>query len=80
MHRHAQHVSERQIPFDFPPMDHAARQSALRAAYVRSELSRYLSFEQAMSTPAYAISIRNLADALAHRDASSHFDTKTGGH
>lgn len=48
-------------------MAHLARESALRAAYVRLQLSARLSFEQVMSDPAYAIGIRNLADAIARR-------------
>ena len=44
-------------------------EAALQAAYVRLELSRFLTFEQAMSEPAYAIGIRNLADAIARRES-----------
>ncbi len=67
MHRHAQHASEKQIPLDLDPAAHLARELALRAAYVRLQLSARLSFEQVMSDPAYAIGIRNLADAMARR-------------
>jgi hypothetical protein len=67
MHRHAQHVSEKQILLDLDPTVHLARESALRAAYVRLQLSARLSFEQVMSDPTYAIGIRNLADAIARR-------------
>ncbi len=67
MHTHAQHASERQIPLDLDPTAHLARESALRAAYVRLQLSARLSFEQVMSDPVYAIGIRNLADAIARR-------------
>ena len=56
MHRHAQSASARQIPLDLDPAAHLARESALRAAYVRLRLSARLSFEQVMSDPAYAIS------------------------
>ncbi len=43
--------------------------SVLRTAYTRLELSRRLSFEQVMSNRAYAIGVRNLADAMARRGA-----------
>jgi len=71
MHRHAQRASERQIPLDLDPAAHLARESALRAAYVRLRLSARLSFEQVMSEPAYAIGIRNLADAMERRQSSA---------
>ena len=67
MHRHAQRASEKQIPLDLDPTLHLARESALRAAYMRLQLSARLSLEQVMSDPAYAIGIRNLADAIARR-------------
>ena len=58
------------LDLDLDSMSHAARDSALRAAYVRLRLSSYLSFEQVMSEPAYAIGIRNLAHATARRRAA----------
>jgi hypothetical protein len=67
MQRNAALVSEKQIALELGPMPPPAAESALRAAYARLELSRFLSFEQAMADPAYAIGIRNLADALARR-------------
>jgi len=69
MHRHAQHASAKQIPLDLDldPTAQAGRESALRAAYARLQLSGHLSFEQVMSDPVYAIGIRNLAHAMAHR-------------
>ena len=67
MHTRAQHVSERQIPLDLDPTAQLARESALRAAYVRLQLSARFSFEQVMSDPVIAIGIRNLADAIARR-------------
>ena len=67
MHRHAQSASAKQIPLDLDQRVQLARESALRAAYVRLRLSARLSFEQVMADPAYAIGIRNLADAMARR-------------
>ena len=67
MHRHAQQVSENQIPLNLEPTANPASESAVRAAYKRVELSRNLNFEQVMSNPALAIGIRNLADAIARR-------------
>ena len=71
MHRHTQSASERQIPLDLDPTAYLARESALRAAYLRLHLSTRLSFEQVMSDPAYAIGIRNLADAMARRRSAA---------
>ena len=77
MQRHPQHVSENQIPLDLGPTAQPARESALRAAYLRLELSRYLIFEQAMADPTLAIGIRNLADAMARRGtAESNTDAR----
>ena len=70
MYRHAQSASAKQIPLDLDPTAHLARESALRAAYVRLQLSARLSFEQVMADPAYAIGIRNLADAMARRQSA----------
>jgi hypothetical protein len=46
--------------------------SVLRRAYTRLELSQRLSFEQAMSNRAFAIGVRNLADAMARRGSCSN--------
>jgi len=70
MQRYAQRASAQQIPLDLDPADQSARDSALRAAYVRLRLSARFSFEQVMSDPAYAIGIRNLADAMARRQSA----------
>ena len=67
MHRHVQQVSEKQIPLNLEPTANPVGESALRAAYKRMKLARHLGFEQAMSNPALAIGIRNLADAIARR-------------
>ena len=67
MHRQAQQVFARQIPLDLEPTPAATAELALRDAYERLQLSRNHSFEQVMSAPAYAIGIRNLAEAIARR-------------
>lgn len=69
MHHRTQSGSGQQIPFAFYPMTSVDSTSVLRRAYTRLELSRRLSFEQVMSNRAYAIGVRNLADAMAHRGA-----------
>ena len=73
MQRDAQHATGKQIPLDLEldPAAQSARDSALRAAYVRLRLSARLSFEQVMSDPAYAIGIRNLADAMTRRGGAA---------
>ena len=45
-------------------------ESILRAAYMRLELSRFFTFEEAMSDPAYAICIRNMAAAIARGESA----------
>jgi len=69
MQRYARNAGARQLPLDLDadPAAQAARESALRAAYLRLQLSLHLSFEQVMSDPAYAIGIRNLAHAMSQR-------------
>ena len=67
MHLLAQSRGVAQMPLGLEPTVNPASESALRAAYRRLELSSRLTFEQAMSDAAYAIGIRNLADALARR-------------
>ena len=69
MHRHARNACATQLPLDLDadPAAQTARESALRAAYLRLQLSLHLSFEQVMSDPAYAIGIRNLAHAMSQR-------------
>ena len=53
--------------------------SVLRAAYMRLELSRFFTLQQAMSDPAYAIAIRNMAAAIA-RGASAEEIAKACDH
>jgi hypothetical protein len=77
MHRHTQSSSGKQIPLALDPMANPASEAALRKAYGRLELSRRLSFEQAMSIRACAIGIRNLAAAIARRESSSNSRTLT---
>jgi hypothetical protein len=67
MHRRAQHVHVKQIPLDLGPLPSLVPELALRAAYRRLEFSSRLTFEQVMANRALAISIRNLADAIARR-------------
>jgi hypothetical protein len=67
MRRHSVSISAAQIPLGLEPMADPASEAALRAAYRRLELSRRLAFEQALSDRAYAIGIRNLAEATARR-------------
>ena len=67
MHHRTQSGSGQQIPFAFYPMASVDSASVLRTAYTRLQLSRRLSFEQAMSNRAYAIGVRNLADAITRR-------------
>lgn len=68
---HAQRFAHRTIPGQLPlalePGARPCSESALRAAYRRLAISRRLSYEQAMSSRAYAIGIRNLAEAIARR-------------
>ncbi len=70
MQRHDQLDSEKQAAPGLGSVIFPTIESALRAAYVRLELSRLLTFEQAMSDPAYAIAIRNLAQALTRRESA----------
>ena len=69
MRHGTQSGSAKQIPLAFNPMAGLDGTSILRIAYTRLELSRRLSFEQVMSNRAYAIGVRNLADAIARRGA-----------
>jgi hypothetical protein len=69
MRHRIQSGSAKQIPLAFNPMAGVDSMSVLRTAYTRLELSRRLSFEQVMSNRAYAIGVRNLADAMARRSA-----------
>ena len=70
MQRQETLVPEQQIELDLDQMVFPTIESALRAAYRRLELSRFLSFEQAMSDPTYSIAIRNLAEAIARRESA----------
>jgi hypothetical protein len=69
MRHRTQSGSGKQIPLAFNPMASVDGKAILRSAYSRLELSRRLSFEQVMSNRAYAIGVRNLADAMARRRA-----------
>ena len=72
MPRRGQYASVVQIPLDLDPLTSPTRESTLRAAFRRLEISRSLTFEQVMHDSAYAIGIRNLADAIARRGASGN--------
>ena len=77
MRRHTQFDSGKQIPLALDLMASPASEPALFAAYRRLELSRRLSFEQVMSDRAYAIGVRNLADAMARRRTSGNMAGST---
>jgi len=79
MHRHTQSGSGKQIPLSFNLMPNTERELILRAAYRRLELSRRLSFEQAMSDRIYSIGIRNLADAITRRRVCTNSSNCTPG-
>lgn len=72
MRHHTQFDSGKQIPLALDLTAIPASESALLAAYRRLELSRRLSFNQVMSDRAYAIGVRNLADAIARRGTSGY--------
>lgn len=56
-----------QMPLGLEPTASPRSESALRAAFHRLDISRRLTFEQAMADRVYAICIRNLAEATARR-------------
>jgi len=74
MPRHGQYASVMQIPLELDPPTSPTQESTLRAAFSRLEISRSLTLDQAMHDTAYAIGIRNLAEAMARRakDRRSH--------
>lgn len=51
---------ENQMPLDLPK----AETAPLPEAFAQMELSRRMSFEQAMADPALALGIRNYAEAI----------------
>ena len=67
MRHSTQSGTAKQIPLALYPMAALDTTSVLRSAYTRLELSRRLSFEQAMANRACAIGVRNLADAMERR-------------
>ena len=67
MRRHTRSGSDKQIPLALNLMAGPESTRVLRTAYTRLELSRRLTFEQVMSNRAYAIGVRNLADAMVRR-------------
>ncbi len=67
MSRLAHRAPTDQLPLPLEPLANPRTDAALRAAYRRVEISRRLTYEQAMSRTACAIGIRNLADAIARR-------------
>jgi hypothetical protein len=72
MRYRTQSGSAKQIPLALYPMAGLDSSLVLRSAYTRLQLSRRLSFEQAMSNRAYAIGVRNLADAMTRRSAGAN--------
>jgi hypothetical protein len=60
-------VADDQLALGLEPAGNPRSEAALRAAYRRVDISRRLSYEQAMSRTACAIGIRNLAEAIARR-------------
>jgi hypothetical protein len=64
MYGQTQRASGKQCQLAFDPNTMHANKLPLRLAYERLQLSRQLTFEQAMSVPIFAIGIRNLADAM----------------
>ena len=76
MRHRTQSGSAKQIPLAFNPIASLDNTWVLRTAYTRLELSRRLSFEQVMSNRAYAIGVRNLADAIARRGACGNATKK----
>jgi len=69
----------RQLALALDPRANSANGPALFAAYRRLDLSRRLSFEQVMSDRAYAIGVRNLADAIARRGTCRNPKTRACG-
>jgi hypothetical protein len=67
MPRHRQYTSAQQIPLELDPLTNPTQESILRAAFERLKISRRLTLEQAMRDTAYAIGIRNLAEAMMRR-------------
>ena len=72
MHRHTQSGSGKQMPLALDLTANPDSRSILRDAYRRLELSRRLSFEQVMSNRAYAIGVRNLADAIGRLESCAN--------
>lgn len=54
---------DHQMPLDLPK----AETVPLPEAFAQMELARRMTFEQAMADPAYALCIRNYAEALEHK-------------
>lgn len=78
MTRIAQHDPASQIPLGLEPLTNPATEAAQRAAFKRLDISRRLTFEQAVSDTAYAIGIRNLAEAIARRVNRRHRRARFG--
>jgi hypothetical protein len=67
-----------QIPLGLEPTASPRSESALRAAFHSLDISRRLTFEEAMADTAYAICIRNLAEATAKRINQAEPLSQTG--
>lgn len=57
------HPDDHQMPLDLPQ----AETVPLPEAFAQMELARRMTFEQAMADPAYALCIRNYAEALEQK-------------
>jgi hypothetical protein len=64
MQQYSQHGSKNPRAFNLESMSRTQERPFLQAAFERLELSHFLTLEQAMLDPEYAIGIRNLAEAL----------------
>jgi hypothetical protein len=64
MARRTKCSSDKQLPLPLESLANPTHETALRMAYRRLKISRSLSLEQAMRDTAYAIGIRNLAEAM----------------
>jgi hypothetical protein len=72
MARFARISPDPQLPLALEPDRGPQPETALRGVFQRMQISRRLTFEQAMSDTALAICIRNLARGSARRGRTEH--------